>query len=214
MCTKFLHHICYKVIPYCSSLVDSFSTFLCMWIIVCWQKNLSLISCLHKKITLTFSSFSPKHSSNISGSSRSSYGYQKQRNINSNESQVGLHSDPSSNHNRLSWPQFRNTSTSSPQQRNEKEFSSIREAPPSPVCDNMSPMISLATGVQESTRARRDSLNRQQGALERVLCPDEAKVLERANQIVMYVMFLFLIGAMVEEICILQHALVEGLGET
>jgi hypothetical protein len=61
-------------------------------------------------------------------------------------------------------------------------------------------MISLATGIQESSRARRDSMHRQQGAWERVLCPDEAKVLERANQIVMYVMFLFLIGAVVEEI--------------
>lgn len=68
------------------------------------------------------------------------------------------------------------------------------------MCDNVSPVISLATGIQESTRARRESMNRQQGALERVLCPDEAKVLERANQIVMYVMFLFLIGAVVEEI--------------
>lgn len=111
-----------------------------------------------------------------------------------------MQSDPSNNHNRLSWPQFRITSTSSPQQRNEREFSSIREALTSPVCDNVSPVISLAAGIKESARSRRDSMNRQQGALERVLCPDEAKVLERANQIVMYVMFLFMIGAVVEEI--------------
>lgn len=99
---------------------------------------------------------------------------------------------PSNNHNRLSWPQFRNTSTSIPQQRNERDFSIIREAPSSPLCDSITPMISLETGTQESSRARRDSLSRQQGALERVLCPDEAKVLERANQIVMYVMFVAL----------------------
>jgi hypothetical protein len=159
----------------------------------------SSLSCLHKKITPTFSSISPKHNSTVSGASRLPYGYQKQRSINSNESQVGLQSDTSNNHNRLSWPQFRNTSTSSPQQRNEREFSSIREAVTSPVCDNVSPAISVTTGIQESARARRDSVNRQQGALERVLCPDEAKVLERANQIVMYVMFLFMVGAVVKE---------------
>lgn len=101
-----------------------------------------------------------------------------------------MQTSPGNSHNRLSWPQFRNTSTSSPHQRIEREFSIIREAPSSPLCNNLTPMISTETGTRESTRTRRDSLNRQQGALERVLCPDEAKVLERANQIVMYVMFL------------------------
>lgn len=119
-----------------------------------------------------------------------SYGSPKQRSIISNEYQVGLPTSQTNNLNRLSWPQFHDTSTSSLQQRNERELCIIREAPISPLCDNVAPMISLMSGSQESARARRDSLNRQQGALERVLCPDEAKVLERANQIVMYVTFL------------------------
>lgn len=142
------------------------------------------------KSTPTFSSFSPKHNSNVSGSSRLSYGCQKQRSINNSESQVGLQTSPGNSHNRLSWPQFRNTNTTNPQQRIESEFSFVREAPSLPLCDSVTPMISTETGTQESTQTRRDSLNRQQGALERVLCPDEAKVLERANQIVMYVNFL------------------------
>ncbi|XP_021933704.1 unconventional myosin-IXa-like isoform X3 [Zootermopsis nevadensis] len=130
-------------------------------------------------------SFSPKHNSNVSGSSRLSYGCQKQRSTNNSESQVGLQTSPGNSHNRLSWPQFRNTNTTNPQQRIESEFSFVREAPSLPLCDSVTPMISTETGTQESTQTRRDSLNRQQGALERVLCPDEAKVLERANQIVM-----------------------------
>jgi hypothetical protein len=138
----------------------------------------------------TFSSFSPKHNSNVSGSSQLSYGCQKQRIANNNESQVGLQTSLGNNHNRLSWPQFRNTSTSNPQQRIQTEISIIRETPSLSLCDNVTPMISTETGSWESTRIRRDSLNRQQQALERVLCPDDAKVLERASQIVMYVMFL------------------------
>ncbi|KAJ9600223.1 hypothetical protein L9F63_009483, partial [Diploptera punctata] len=107
-------------------------------------------------------SITPKVNSSVAGVSR----YQKQRNVH-NETQIGSH-----NHNRLSWPQFRIVSSSS-LQRN--EISVIREAPPGG-------NIILDT---DTTRTRRDSLNRQQGALERVLCPNEAKVLERANQIVM-----------------------------
>jgi hypothetical protein len=137
-----------------------------------------------------FSSFSPACNSNISGSSRLSYGSPKQRSINNNECQVGLQTSQSNNLNRLSWPQFHNASTSSLEQRNERELCIIREAPTSPLCDNVAPVISFISSSQESVRARRDSLNRQQEALERVLCPDEAKVLERANQIVMYVTFL------------------------
>ncbi|KAJ4441040.1 hypothetical protein ANN_10889 [Periplaneta americana] len=121
---------------------------------------------------------SPKHNINIAGSSRLSYGYQKQRSINNNESQVGLNTSP----NRMSWPQFLNTNTTSFQQRNE------REVPPTALCDVKS-VTSLGLDNQDSTRTRRDSLSRQQGALERVLCPDDAKVLERASQIVMYVAF-------------------------
>ncbi|XP_069697284.1 unconventional myosin-IXb-like isoform X10 [Periplaneta americana] len=117
---------------------------------------------------------SPKHNINIAGSSRLSYGYQKQRSINNNESQVGLNTSP----NRMSWPQFLNTNTTSFQQRNE------REVPPTALCDVKS-VTSLGLDNQDSTRTRRDSLSRQQGALERVLCPDDAKVLERASQIVM-----------------------------
>ncbi|PSN45275.1 hypothetical protein C0J52_10353 [Blattella germanica] len=106
-------------------------------------------------------SFTPKPNSNVGGACR----YPKQRNLNNNENQVVSH-----NHNRLSWPQFRIVNTSSSLQRN--EFSVIREASASPACEN----INLDS-------ARRDSLTRHPGALERVLCPDEAKVLERANQI-------------------------------
>ena len=115
-----------------------------------------------------FCSFSPKINSDAGAVSCS----QKQRNQN-NETQIGC----SHNHNRLSWPQFRIVSSSGSQQT---EFSTIREAPPLSLCGS----INLDT---DAIQHQRDSLNRHQGALERVLCPDEAKVLERANQIVMYV---------------------------
>lgn len=67
------------------------------------------------------------------------------------------------NNNRLSWPQF--------YQRNRNSVGTSYSK------------------TNEEERRRKDSVGSgpHSAALERVLCPDEARVMQRANQIVMYV---------------------------
>lgn len=88
----------------------------------------------------------------------------------------------SANNNRLSWPQIRNINQTTPQQQQH-------------------PSANLTTGLRGcAVRLIRDSHNEQSNSyktkfkresshtpLERVLPKNEANVVERANQIVMYV---------------------------
>lgn len=72
------------------------------------------------------------------------------------------------NHNRLSWPQF---------------YQRTRSVSGG----------GTNYGKYEDERRRKDSLsnnNPNSAALERVLCPSEARVMQKANQIVMYVMII------------------------
>jgi hypothetical protein len=130
------------------------------------------------------SSNSTRHTS-VNSPNRLTYNYNKQRKDNEELPQSGSKTKtppllPGNNHNRLSWPQFhhRNTTTTTQQQQ---RSSNSRDN------DSKTTKGSDGNGTQETGRAKRESLTRQQGALGRVLCPDEAKVMERANQIVMYV---------------------------
>nr|CAD7415623.1 unnamed protein product [Timema poppensis] len=104
-------------------------------------------------------SFPLKHSNSICSPTRASYTYQAQRSNN----------ETHNSNNRLSWPIFpshNEENTSSRQQRTSEQ------------------PISEDNEIKTVERARRDSQKSQAGALERVLCPNDARVMERANQIV------------------------------
>nr|CAD7203569.1 unnamed protein product [Timema douglasi] len=103
--------------------------------------------------------FPLKHSNSICSPTRASYTYQAQRSNN----------ETHNSNNRLSWPIFpshNEENTSSRQQRTSEQ------------------PISEDNEIKMVERARRDSQKSQAGALERVLCPNDARVMERANQIV------------------------------
>nr|CAD7430807.1 unnamed protein product [Timema monikensis] len=107
--------------------------------------------------------FPLKHSNSICSPTRASYTYQAQRSNN----------ETHNSNNRLSWPIFpshNEENTSSRQQRTSEQ----------PISEDSE--IRTTTAAVE--RVRRDSQKSQAGALERVLCPNDARVMERANQIV------------------------------
>lgn len=93
----------------------------------------------------------------------------KQRNtITINRGRNNNDVDAPSNNNRLSWPQF--------YQRNRSN---------------------LHHTSANNNKKSEDDPNRHRepsGKFERVLCPDEARVMQKANQIVMYVLFFYVGG--------------------
>lgn len=100
--------------------------------------------------------------------------YSKQRNtiaLNRLSRNSGSDADAPNNHNRLSWPQFYNRGKAS---------------------------TASKAGGNDEGRTRKDAAVGGGGggggggphaaAFERVMCPDQARVMQRANQIVMYVL--------------------------
>lgn len=90
-----------------------------------------------------------------------------------------LNSTGTNSHSRLSWPQFHrsrfnNSSGGTQLLSNTNKINNDDK-----------------NTKQMSANNRRDLINQPKVGLERVLCPDEARVMYRANQIVMYVPIIF-----------------------
>lgn len=79
----------------------------------------------------------------------------------------------------MSWPQIHTSSKTQEQQ-------SISKCPTSKEDLNFT-FYNWSDKKVEGKRCKDSSPSPHSGGLERMLCPDEARVLERANQIVMYV---------------------------